>query len=102
MAVVCVGVRIFWLFFIMFVPVGCFKLVFLRKAIMNCTLLKVSLKLLLMLNMSYFLLIVSFIFGSTGLYVTVNGIESLSLGLQCFKNNVYLGDQLSIFFLNVD
>ena len=40
----------FWLFLIVFVPVSCFKLVFLRKVIMNCKLLNISSKLLLMFN----------------------------------------------------
>ena len=40
-----------------------------------------------MLNVCQCLFIISFIFGSTGLYVTENGIESLRLGLQCFKSN---------------
>ena len=33
------------------------------------------------------LFIISFMFGSTELYVTENGIESLRLGLQFFKSN---------------
>ena len=60
---------------------------FLRKAIIGCKLLNISLKLLSMLNMCQYLFIVSFIFGSTGLYVTENCIEFLRLGLQCFKSN---------------
>ena len=31
-----VGVRNFWLFLIVFVPISCFKLAFLRNAIMSC------------------------------------------------------------------
>ena len=33
----------FWLFLIVFVPISCFKLVFLRKAIMSCELLNIFL-----------------------------------------------------------
>ena len=39
-----VSVRNFWLFLIVFVPISCFKLVFLWKAIMGCKLLNISLK----------------------------------------------------------
>ena len=46
----CVGVRNFWLFLIVFVHISCFKLKFLRKAIMSCELLNISLKLLSMFN----------------------------------------------------
>ena len=63
-----------------------FLSLFLRKAIMSCKLLNISLKLLLMFIMCQCLFIISFMFGST-LYVTENGIESLCLGLQCFKSN---------------
>ena len=71
----------------MFVPISCFKLVLLWKAIMGRELLNISLKLLSMLNMGHCLFIIFSMFGSTGLYVTENGIESLRLGLQCFKSN---------------
>ena len=84
---VCVGVRNFWLFLIVFVPISCFKLAFLRKAIMSCKLLNISLKLLSMLNMCQCLFIISFIFDSIELYVNENSIESLRLSLQCFKSN---------------
>ena len=66
----------------MLVPISCFKLVVLRKAIMSCELFNISLKLLSMFNMCQYLLIISFMFGSTELYVIENGIESLRLGLQ--------------------
>ena len=103
MVVVCVGVRNFWLFLIVFVRISCFKLVFLRKAIMGCKLLNISLKPLSMLNMCLFLFIISFTFGSTGLYVNKNGIASLRLGLQCFKSNdLSRSSLLSICFLTVD
>ena len=69
----------------MFVPISFFTLVFLRKAIMGRKLLSISLKLLPMLNMRQCLFVISFIFGSTWLYVNENGIVSLRLGLQCFK-----------------
>ena len=36
--------RNFWLFFIVFVPISCFKVVFLRKAIIGCELLNISSK----------------------------------------------------------
>ena len=88
------------MFLIVFVPISCFKLVILRKAMMGCKLLNISLKLLSMLNMGF--LIISFIFGSTGLYVTENGIESLRLGLQCFKSNdLPRWSTLAICFLTV-
>ena len=46
--------------------------------------------------------IISFIFGSTELYVTENGIESLRLGLQFFKSNdLSRWSTLSIRFLTV-
>ena len=70
-----------------FVPTSCFKFVFLRKNIMSCELLNISLKLLSMFNMCQGLLIISLMFGSTELYVTENGIEFLRLGFQCFKSN---------------
>ena len=70
----------------MFVPISCFKRAFLRKAIMSCE-LDISLKLLLMFNMCQCLFIISSMFGSTELYVTEIGIESLRLGLQFFKSN---------------
>ena len=81
----------------MLVPISCVKLVFLRKAIMGCILLNVSLTPLLMFNMCQCLFIISFIFGSTGLYVNENGIESLRLDLKCLKVMIYLGGQLSQF-----
>ena len=99
MVVVCVGVRIF---------VSCcvcsYKLfkacVFFRKAIIGCKWFNISLALLSMLNMCQCLFIISFIFGSTGLYVNENGIVSLRLGLQCFKSNgLSRWSTLSIFFL---
>ena len=71
----------------MFVIIRCFKLVFLRKAIMGCMMLNISLKLLSVLNMCQCLFIISFMFGSTGFYVTENGTESLCLDFQCFKSN---------------
>ena len=77
---VCVGVRFFWLFLIVFVPVSCFKLVFLWKVIMSCELLNISLKLMSMFNMCQCLFIMSFMFGSTELYVeTVERILEKSL-----------------------
>ena len=70
----------FWLFLIVFVPVSCFKLVFLWKVIMSCELLNISLKLMSMFNMCQCLLIMSFMFGSTELYVeTVERILEKSL-----------------------
>ena len=44
MVVFCVGVRKFWLLFVVFVSISCFKFEFLRKAIMGCMLLNVSYK----------------------------------------------------------
>ena len=35
MIVVCVGGRNFWLFFVVFVPISYFKLVFIRKALLQ-------------------------------------------------------------------
>ena len=87
----------------MFVPISCFKLVFLWKAIAGFKLLHISLKLLSMSNMCQCLFIISFIFGSTGLHVNENGIVSLRLGLQCFKSNdLSRWPTLSIYFLTVD
>ena len=80
----CAGVRNFWLFLIVFVPITRFKIILLRKAIMSCKLLNTSLKLLSMFKVCQCFFIISFMFGSTELYVTENGIESLHLGLQCF------------------
>ena len=74
--VVCAGVRNFCTFFIAFVPISCFKRLLLQKVIMGCKLLKISLKLLgmlnmyqclLMLNMYQCLVIISFLFGSTSI-----------------------------------
>ena len=67
---------------ILLLLVSCFKLAFLRKTIIGRKLLNTSLKLLLMLNICQCLFIISFIFGSTGVYIARNGIESLSLGLK--------------------
>ena len=48
------------------------------------------------------LFIISFMFGSTELYVTENGIESLRLGLQFFgSNDLSTWSVLSICFLTV-
>ena len=83
--------------------VSCFKLVFFRKAIMSCDLLNISLKLLSMFNMCQCLFIISFMFGSTELYFTENGIESLRFGLQFFKSNdLSRWSILSICFLTKD
>ena len=102
MVVVCVGVRNFWLFLV-FVPISCFKLVFLQKAIISCGLLNISLKLLPRFNMCQCLFIIYFMFGSSELYVTENGIESLRLDLQFFiSNDLSRGSTLSICFLTVD
>ena len=88
---------------VMVIPISCFKLVFLRKAIMSCELLNISLKLLSMFNMCQCLFIISFMFGSTELYVTENGIESLRLSLQFFKSNdLSRWSTLSICFQTVD
>ena len=90
----------FWLFLIVFVPISCFKLTFLRKGIMGCESLNISLKLLSMFNMCQCLFIVSFMFGSTELYITENGTVSLRLGLHCFKSNdLSKWSTLSICFL---
>ena len=70
---------------------------------MGCKLLNISLKLLLMLNMCQCLFIISFIFGSTGLYVNENGTVSLRLGLEYFKSNdLSRWSNLSTGFLTVD
>ena len=81
MVVVCDGVRNFWLFLIAFVPISCFKLVFLRKAIMSCKQLDIYLKLLSMFNMCQCLFIIFFMFDSTELYLNENCIESFCLSL---------------------
>ena len=87
----------------LFVPISCFKLVFLLKAIMSCELLNISIKLLSLFNICQCLFIISFIFESTELYVTENCIESLRLGLQLFKcNDLYKLSTPSICFLTVD
>ena len=86
----------------MFVPIDSFKLVVLRKAIISSELLSLSLKLLSMFNMCQCLFTISFMFGSTELYVTENGIESLRLGLQFFgSNDLSTWSVLSICFLTV-
>ena len=92
----CVYVKTFWLLFILFIPISCFKFTFSRKATMGCTLLYVSLKLLLMLSIFQCLFIISFIFGNTGLYVTKNGICIWVYNV--LKAIIYLRDQLSQFF----
>ena len=103
MVVVSVGVRNFWFFLIVFVPISYFKLEFLRKAIIGCKLLNISLKLLSMLNMCQCLFIIFFIFGSTESYVNENDIVSLRLGSQSFKSNdLSRLSTLSICFLTVD
>ena len=93
---VCVYVKTFWLLFILFIPISCFKFTFSLKATMGCTLLYVSLKLLLMPSMFQCLFIISFIFGNTGLYVTKNGIYIWVYNV--LKAIIYLRDQLSQFF----
>ena len=101
--IVFVGVRNFSLFFIVFVPIGCFKNVLFRKAIMGRILLNVSLKLLFMLNVCRCFFVIFLIFGSNRLCVTQNGIEPLRLGLQCFKSNDPSSrSALSICFHTVD
>ena len=101
--VVCADVRNFWLFLIVFVLISCFKLKFLRKGIMSWKLLNISLKLLSIFNMCQCLFIIFFMFGSTELYVTKNGIESLRLGLRCFKSNdLSRWSTLSVCFPTVD
>ena len=87
----------------MFVPISCFKLMFFGKAITSCELLNISLKLLSMFNMFQCFFIISFMLGSIKFYVTENGIESLRLGLQCFKSNdLSCWSTLSICFLTTD
>ena len=91
----------------MFVPISFFTLVFLRKAIMGRKLLTISLKLLSMLNMRQCLFVISFIFGSTWLYVNENDIVSLLLGLQCFKRIwvvffMYLGWNVKLWGFWID
>ena len=44
MVVVYVGVRMCWLFFVVFFPISCFKFAFLEKALMGCMLLNISVK----------------------------------------------------------
>ena len=101
--VACVGVRNFWLFLVVFVPISCFKLVFLRKAIMSCELLNTSLKLLSRFNICLSLFIILIMFSSTELYVAKNGIETLRFGLHFFKSNdLSRWPTLSICFLTVD
>ena len=86
----------------MFVPIDSLKLVVLRKAIISSELLSLSLKLLSMFNICQCLFTISFMFGSTELYVTENGIESLRLGLQFFgSNDLSTWSVLSICFLTV-
>ena len=87
---------------LMFVPLSCFKLVFLWKNIMGCKSLNISFKLLSMLNMCQCLFIIFFIFGSTGLYVNENGIVYLCLRLQCFKSNDLSRWSALSIFLTVD
>ena len=89
--------------FLLYLFQSCFKLVFLRKAIIGCKLLKISLKLLSMLIMCQCLFIISFIFCCTGFYVNENGIVSWRLGLGCFKsNNLSRCSVLSTCLLTVD
>ena len=95
--VVCVGVRNFCLFPIVFVPVSCFKLVFFRKAIMGCKLFNISLKLLSMLNKCQCLFIVSVIFGNTGLYVNKMVLRLYIWVYNVLKVMMYLGGQPSQF-----
>ena len=45
-AVVCVGVKNFWLFLIVLAPVSCLKLLFLRQAIMGCKLWNIFIKII--------------------------------------------------------
>ena len=82
--VACVGVRNFWLFLVVFVPISCFKLEFLGKAIMGCKLLNISLKLLTILSICQCFKIIYFIFGSTGLYVNENDFVVFTFGFTMF------------------
>ena len=91
------------MFLIVFVHISCFKLAFFTEVIMGYKSLNVSLKLLLILNMCQCLFIISFIFGSTGLFVKKNDIDPLSFGLQCFKSNdLFRWSTLSTRFLTRD
>ena len=76
-----------WLFLISFLPINCFKLAFLQKAIMGCKLLNIYLKMPLMFNIYQYLFIISFTFFCTGLHINNNSIVSLGLGLEYFKSN---------------
>ena len=102
MVVVCVGARNFSICLLLFVPLSCFKLVFLWKNIMGCKSLNISFKPLSMLNMCQCLFIIFFIFGSTGSYVNENGIVYLCLRLQCFKSNDLSRWSALSIFLSVD
>ena len=75
------------------VPISCFKLVFLRKTIMGCKLLIISLKLVPILNVST--LLFPLYFAALGCMLTK--MVLWNLGLQCFKSNIYLGGQLFQF-----
>ena len=82
------------LFLIVFVPINCFKLVFLLKVIMGCKLLNISLKLLPMLSMPVL------VYYFPWLYLNENGIVSLLYVwiYNVSKVMIYLCGQLSQFF----
>ena len=71
MVVVFVSVRNVSFFLIKFISVRCFKLVFLRKAVIGCKLLNVSLKLMSMLNIcQYMCLLFALYFAALGFMLT--------------------------------
>ena len=92
-----VGVRNFSLFFIVFVPIGCFKNVLFRKTIMGGILLNVSLKLPFMLNMCRCFFVIFLIFGSNRLCVTKMGLSLYVWVYNVLKVMIHLADELSQF-----
>ena len=69
-------------------PMNCFKMVFLWRTVNDIVLLKIYLILLLMLKMFQFLLMIYFIFGSIGFYVTENVIKYTPLDLYVVKTDI--------------
>ena len=65
-----------------------FKMVFLWRTVNDIVLLNIYLMLLLMLKVFQFLLMIYFIFGSIGFYVTENVIKYTRLDLYVVKTDI--------------
>ena len=93
--VACVGVMYFRLFVIVFVPISCFKLVFLRKAIMGCKLLNISLNYCWWSICARVCLLFSLYLAALGCMLTKMVLCFYVWVWNVLKVTIYLGGQLS-------